>query len=235
MIKEALQYLLSLGEAKKLEIGKQIFSDKALHHIREATPEALVVRNLSGLVEYVMNNYDKQPPMLIHVAGPTEVNVMSTFNRDMKRNELVQAKALLPDIPFKRFLDVEEFNILLQSCFVENEHRAMMLALIGNVQEENVATFGDDGISQQVTAKTGIATVGNVKVPNPVRLKPFRTFVEITQPESNFVFRMQKGPVAALFEADGGAWKLEAIRSIREYLDQQLAELIVSKDISIIS
>src|SRR5690606_31882265 len=127
------------------------------------------------------------------------------------------------------------FNILLQSCFVDNSHRASLLSIVGNIQEENVATVGDNGTSQQVTAKTGIATLAPVILPNPVMLKPFRTFVEIPQPESGFVFRMQSGPKAALFEADGGEWKITAMQSIREYLDKQLAEQIVSKQVTIIS
>jgi hypothetical protein len=235
MLKEALQYLIGLGAANKHEIGGQIFSDKPLHKVPAPVSEPLIVRNLSGLVEYVINNYDNQPPMLIHVESPTRVDVYSTYNRDMKRHHYVRAEAQLPDIPFRRFIDVESFNILLQSCFVPNEDRARLLAVVGNIQEENIVTVGDSGVSQQVTAKTGVATVGNVIVPNPVQLKPFRTFVEIEQPESLFVFRMQRGPECALFEADGGAWKLEAIIRIREYLDKALAEPIVAGKVRIIS
>lgn len=46
------------------------------------------------------------------------------------------------------------------------------------------------------------------------------------QPESDFVFRMKEdkydGVQCALFEADGGAWKLHAMESIQEYLEEQL-------------
>lgn len=63
-------------------------------------------------------------------------------------------------------------------------------------------------------------------IPSPVRLKPYRTFTEVDQPESDFVFRMKEdkydGVQCALFEADGGAWKLHAMESIQEYLEEQL-------------
>jgi hypothetical protein len=98
--------------------------------------------------------------------------------------------------------------------------------VVGNVKEENVRSIGDDGVSQSVTAKTGVATVEDVKVPNPVLLSPYRTFVEVTQPESAFVFRMKNGPVAALFEADGGAWRNAAIDAVADYLADELSELI---------
>ena len=36
---------------------------------------------------------------------------------------------------------------------------------------------------------------------------------------------MKDGPRAAIFEADGGAWRNKAILSIKEYLKKELAEL----------
>lgn len=81
-------------------------------------------------------------------------------------------------------------------------------------------------MTQKATVKTGIASKGEAIVPNPVILKPYRTFVEVDQPLSQFVFRMKQdkydGIQCALFEADGGAWKIEAMKSIKEYLKEQL-------------
>ena len=81
-------------------------------------------------------------------------------------------------------------------------------------------------MSQSVTVKTGIASVSNVKVPNPVVLRPYRTFTEIEQPESRFIFRMQEGGLCALFEADGGAWEKKAVINIKEYLSDKLSKEI---------
>jgi hypothetical protein len=235
VIKEALQYLIGLGTTNVTEVGGQEFSTQPIHLIKQPTASSLTVRNLAGIVDYLVSEYDQQPPVLIQVASPTKVDVFSTFNRDMHRNHLISAQALLPEITFERFMDVESFNILLQSCFVSNDDRTSVLRLVGNIREDNVRTTGDNGVSQEVTAKVGVAAVDNVPVPNPVKLKPFRTFVEISQPESAFVFRLQNGPKAALFEADGGEWKLQAIRGIREYLDEKLAGQIVDKKVTIIS
>lgn len=235
MIKEALQYIVGAFSAETKEISGQIYSTQPLELVQQATPTAVRLNNLAGLVDYLKANFDKQPPVLIQVASPTEVNVMSTFNRDFNRNNLIKSTALLPSIAFERFHDVESFNILLQSCFVPNDDREALLKVVGNIKEENVQTVGDDGISQQVTAKVGIATMAPVVVPNPVFLKPFRTFVEVPQPESAFVFRMQNGPKAALFEADGGAWKLQAIAEIKKYLGSELDDEIESGQVVIIA
>lgn len=65
-----------------------------------------------------------------------------------------------------------------------------------------------------------------VDVPNQVKLQPFRTFAEVKQPESEFVFRLKKSGeniYAGIFEADGGAWKLEAIKRIKGYLEKELS------------
>ena len=65
-------------------------------------------------------------------------------------------------------------------------------------------------------------------VPNPVRLKPYRTFLEVEQPESEFIFRMKDchgGIGCAFFEADGGAWKIEATQNIKAYLQEELKDL----------
>ena len=61
--------------------------------------------------------------------------------------------------------------------------------------------------------------MGAVPVPNPVALVPFRTFIEVEQPESKFVFRVKDGPQMGLFEADGGEWRLAAMLRIKEYLE----------------
>lgn len=81
-------------------------------------------------------------------------------------------------------------------------------------------------MTQKATVSRGIASKEQCIVPNPVYLQPFRTFVEVDQPESAFVFRMRDdgrdGVQCAIFEADGGAWKNEAMENIKVYLQAQL-------------
>jgi hypothetical protein len=238
MIKDALQYLVKLGNVETKNIGETVYSTEKLFLVPEQTPSVLEVRSLSGLVEYLISEFDHDElseKKMVHIVSPTEVIAFSSFNRDYKRNSYIQANAMLPAFNFDRWYDAENFNIKLQSAFVKNEDRDIMLKVVGNIKEESVRQIGDDGISQAVQAKTGIATVSTVKVPNPVLLAPFRTFVEVNQPESEFVFRMQSGPQCALFEADGGAWKLQAMKNIKEYLKATLVTEIEAGKIVIIA
>lgn len=235
MIKEALQYIAGLASQKTLEINGQQYSNHALTLLRQPTPAPLVIRSLSGFVDYLKSRYDAPGKLMIHIESPTKVSAFGTFNEDVARSTFAVADALLPTIRFDNFMDVETFNIMLQSLFVPSETRATLLKVVGNIKEENVQNTGDDGVAQQITAKTGVATVGTVTIPNPVTLLPYRTFVEIKQPESLFVFRMRSGPAAALIEADGGAWKVEAMDTIKAYLEEALKEEISAGDFVIIA
>ncbi|MGJ9460096.1 hypothetical protein [Oceanobacillus sp. CF4.6] len=236
MIKEALQYIVGMGKAEIHERNGQDWSDKKLHLLDSPTAAPFTVHTLSGLVDYLKSsNLDSKDPKIVHVASPTEVRVESYLNADRERDYFIRADALTPSFRFDNWYSTEEFNIKLQSCFVKNDDRDIMLKVVGNITEDQVKTVSDDGVSQAVVAKVGVASVGNVEVPNPVELAPYRTFVEVVQPESDFVFRMQSGPRCALFEADGGAWKNEAIRNVRKYLDSALEEEIEKGNITIIA
>lgn len=235
MIKEALQYLVNLGNVDVYYENGQAYSTQPLQLLKEPIANPLHVRSLSGLVEYLKSYFDVEETLMVHVSSPIEVIAFSALNSNENRNEYIKATAMLPSFSFDRFYDTEDINIKLQSCFVKNDDRDIMLKIVGNIKEEAVNTIGDDGVSQAVIAKTGVATVSNVKVPNPVVLKPYRTFVEVEQPESDFIFRMQSGPRCALFEADGGAWKLSAMKNIKHYLENALSKEIEDGKIVIIA
>ena len=53
--------------------------------------------------------------------------------------------------------------------------------------------------------------------------------MEVEQPRSEFIFRARDGRIdgieLSLHEADGGKWKIDAMTSVKEYLEEQLAEL----------
>lgn len=226
---EALKYLVNLGEEKdpivKLEQGT--FTKESLSRVKEAKASVLTVSTLTGLVDYIKSDLDKLPEkLLIQVISPRKVALYSPLNVDREREQYISAEAILPDnVVYDRFIGTEQFNIMLQSAFVDIGTKSALLKYTGLIQDEAVKTTGDDGVSQQVTVKTGVASVGQAIVPNPVELAPYRTFPEVEQPISKFIFRMQEGPRAALYEADGGAWRNKAILSIKEYLQEELKEL----------
>ncbi len=226
--RDALEYLVSLGDVEVITVGNQEYSTKKLYMITEPKPAQLETTTLTALIDYIKSEIDPHcsEKLLIHIKSPSEVVLYSGLRDDAERETYMVCKALTPNnISFNRFLDTEQFNIMLQSSFVDNDDRKKLLKVTGTITDKAVKEVGDDGVSQAVTIKTGVATVNDVKVPNPVILAPYRTFPEIEQPESRFIFRMQSGPAAALYEADGGAWRNEAMSRIKEYLENQLREI----------
>ena len=221
---KALEYLVGLGKVQVIEIDGQKYSPITLNHIKVPKVEGIKVNSLTGLVDYLKSKFDDNAfdGTMVHVVSESQVKLVSNILEDSGRETYMVADAFSPKFNFGQWYDVENFIIAMQSCFVPNEDSGRLLRVVGNIKEENIRQSGDDGVSQQVTAKTGIATVENIKVPNPIVLAPFRTFVEIKQPESKFVFRMQQGPRCALFEADGGAWRLEAMARIKAFLETEL-------------
>lgn len=234
--KEALEYLVNLGWGQEplVQTDLGVYSKTHLIRMEQPVADTLKVTTLTGLIDYIKSNIDKvEEELLIQVKSNEEVNLYSPLNADRNRELFLRAEAILPsNIRYDRFLDTEQFNIMLQSSFVDKGSRAALLTYTALTQDEAVKTVGDNGVSQQVTVKTGVATLEQAIVPNPVKLAPYRTFPEVEQPLSKFIFRMQEGPKAALFEADGGAWRNEAIKNIKEYLAKELEEF---KNVKIIA
>lgn len=231
MTRDALQYVVGLKTAEVLDINGERYVDKDVYRVdNELRASAIQMNTLTSLVDYLKAGVDTMAEkMLVQVVSPTKVRVLSMLDADRKREELVDVEAMIPDFEYGRYMGNERFIIALQSKFIDNYDRALLLKFSGTVKDESIAEYGDDGVTQKATVKTGITSVGDAIVPNPVKLQPFRTFIEVTQPESAFVFRMRqadgRGVECAIFEADGGAWKNAAMKSIKEYLQNELAEL----------
>ena len=229
MIRAALEYINGLKEPTIKEIDGNTYSDKPLERISYIPyAGAIEMKTLSSFVEYIKANIDEMSDkMIVHVVSPTEVQLYSALDTDRNREYLVEVNAELPDFRFGSFIDHESFVIALQSKFVSNADRDLVLKFAGTVEDGTVAEYGDDGVTQKATVKTGVASKADAVVPNPVNLIPYRTFLEVQQPASDFIFRMKSscGVQCAIFEADGGAWKNEAMNNIKEYLKNELADL----------
>lgn len=243
MIKEALQYIVSLNAPYTREIemngNKHFYSDKALHRIayHPRASKVLEMSTLTSLVDYIRNNIDIMPgKMIVQVCSPTRVKLISCLDEERVREELVDVQVVTPKFSFNEFIEKEEFVIGVQSKVIDAFDKNVVLKVAGTVESGTVAEYGDDGISQKATVRQGITSKAEGVVPNPVKLMPYRTFLEVGQPESDFVFRLKQdkydGIQCALFEADGGAWKINAMQNIKEYLQDELADF---KDFTIIS
>lgn len=233
MIKEALQYIVGMSDIKTIEHNYEVYADRQLHRVPNEIdcPEPLGVNTLSGFMDYVAANEGctaecTDDPVYIQIVSPTEVRLVSILNADNKRSTYIKATALLPEQHFGRVLDQERFLIWLRTSFVETQNRQDMIKFSGCVTGNDVVNLDDDGISQKVSVSTFVGTRDAIAPTDPV-LCPYRTFVDVEQPESQFVFRSQKtdfGVGFVLYEADGGAWKTVAMDTIRKYIHSYMED-----------
>jgi hypothetical protein len=197
----------------------------------------LTVNTLSGLIAYAKAHAEQMgAALMVHVESPTSVALVGSLAGEadaFRRHTYLKAHVPWDDearaCEYGIYHDAETFIVWLQAGFVPTPSSKSLLELIGSIREKSVRDTVDDGLSQEVSTGRGVHLVGQTKVENPVRLAPYRTFPEVAQPESPFIVRMQSAkdgdrPRIALFEADGGAWRLEAIRGIESHLRAALGD-----------
>lgn len=221
-----IEKICEMSAPAVFEIEGRSYSSKTIHPVHDPMPDALNINTLTGIVDFI-GGIDGIGPdkAMIHVASEKDVTLIGALAGVFRnRDTYVHAKYANPTFKFGNWMDLESFIINIQAGFVQDDMTATILKVVGNLKDETVTNFSDDGKTQAVTAKTGIAMVTKVAVPSPITLCPYRTFMEIEQPASSFIFRMrQQGngqqPACALFEADGKAWELEAMQRIKKWLE----------------
>ena len=228
-LKEALQYITGLKaesmEPKLLEINGETYCTKDLtRYHRFPMASNLSVNTLTALVDYIKGKPEElRESSILHVVSPTKVLLFSGLIDERNRESLMAAGAIVNEFRFDDYYDQERFLIELQ--------------VAGNIKSGTTANYSDDGVSQKTTIKSGVE-LADVIVPNPVKLRPYRTFAEIEQPESSYVFRIkdsERGPHFELVEADGGLWKNATMKKIKEYLEFELAEELKEHHITVIA
>ena len=238
-MKEALQYLVNLGgDLEKPDIleicGKTYATRRLERYGKREKADPIKARNLSALIDYIISNHSEFPSdMIIYVEGPTNVRLISTLDAERDRECLFECRAETSEFHFDNWYDQERFVIELQANFIANDDLAAILSVSGNVEAKTTANYGDDGTTQKTTIKSGIATREDVIVPNPATLIPYRTFQEVEQPASTFVFRIRDShgePEFKLIEAEGGIWRLLAVANIKNYLAERLSDALPALD-----
>lgn len=228
MIKDAINRILELGAVEILNIGNRAYTSKTIYPVKGPIADSLSLATLTGVKDYLVENLDNvtMGQVMLHVVDYRTVQIIGPINGDFRQREtLITATAHECGFHFGKYVEREDFQVGLMASFMPTKMRDDVLKYVtGIVQSAEVKT-SDDGISQRVTARTGVARVAEVDLPNPVTLQPYRTFPEAQQPESDFVFRVRQidGKIGvALFEADGGRWKLQAAINIKEWLVENI-------------
>lgn len=242
-LRSAMEFLETLvdeaREPKVVEIAGKTYCDKRLERYgKEEMAVSLTGCTLTSMIDYITQNpHELRESMIIYVESPTKVRLFSGLNKERKREELFNVHAYPNGFEFDHYYDQERFIINMQTAFQQTEETKLILQVAGNVENKTVAKYGDDGTSQKATISRGIAGKEDVIVPNPVTLRPYRTFMEVDQPESSFIFRIREdgsgAPCFKLVEADGGIWKYDAVEGIKGFIRDNLPDTLKER-ISII-
>lgn len=242
--KEAIEKIESLvRDIFIVQVDGKTYSARDLNPVLyEPKAKAVCVATLTGFVDFVERNIDDLDLINSYIAvidSPQNVVLSSTLLEQRREREHLLTASLdsnMKTFPFGTFMPQEEFIIKLHSLFEKKEGDDFdyVALMVSKIVQADTADTDDDGITQHVTVKRGIsgALKDKGEIKPIVRLSPYRTFREIVQPESQFLLRLKtsdSGRVhAALFEAEGGAWRNEARLRIAAYLKEHIKVSVIA-------
>jgi hypothetical protein len=242
---DTIDKIIDLSQPKLVEIGGEKYSDRNLHLVKtERFAKTIALNTLDGLVDYLKHNRDglELETLSIIINKYNSVLLAGSLTDLMGRQTYVDCSLSqeIKQFPFGSFMDVENFIINVHSLIEDNEKNSAtegkeyVLSYVKKIRVDDSSDIEDDGITQNITLAKGVSGKLREKdeLVNIVKLKPFRTFRELSQPESQFLLRVKWqssiGVTVALFEADGGAWMIEAKKRIKAYLIDKLGDDKVS-------
>ena len=224
-------------ENKVVKIGDYYYSKDDLCLVvepDELPPDRFNTNSLCAITEYINKNVNPVDATsgrryIIHVDSPTKVILKREQNGIKNVHELVLCEAIGVKFPFNQYIFPEDFLIKLQTSFENDDkgNRNNLIAIASNISNKMEDGIVDDGISQTVTVKKGVALKTRETIVNPIVLIPHRTFTEVQQPASPFVFRINaegREPRCALFDDNSGMWQIEAMENIRNYFRERFAD-----------
>lgn len=236
MIREAIDKILGLAPPTYHEVidalGREAtYSSTPVHEVKAAAPavsakvQVFTLAALRDLVGAGLEAGDFPKNAFFHIADERTVELVAR-QTDVYGRRICFIKAA--PVPFEAFrfgqwLSQEEFVIAFSSRFADSADKNKVLAIASSLTNESASISEDNGFAQKVTVKAGLRQKESLTIEPKVKLAPFRTFPEIPQPESEFVFRAKANgegvPHLMLVEADGGAWKVDAIETIKQRLE----------------
>ena len=208
-LKDAINRIVELATPFTLETrsGHQFCSA----NLREVKPEVELparysVDTLEALVKLIRTEGVAQTSLLyVRVDSARRVVVDSTYTgRDYaiySRLPLYEAVSDVPSISVNQYMSQEHAVIELQSLYAVTDDRDYLLALLSRIDVNQGVSSVDNGISQEVSVRTGAVLKEQQTVQPIVHLQPYRTFLEVEQPASDFLLRLDKDGRPALYEA----------------------------------
>ena len=190
------------------------------------SPDTVWLNSLDALVQLVKKEQqDRQ--IFVSVTGHDEVDVYDSPSEDCrwKRNVLYNARAIdIPGWEPEVQMGFDQATVALMTRFQDGGDREYTLQLLSQITTGAKVTYTDNGVASTIVMQKGAALAQNMTIKPLVKLRPYRTFQEIEQPEGIFLIRISERGIT-FREADGGMWKLTARNTAKAWLQEQLKDM----------
>lgn len=233
MIKEALEYLVGLGQPliEQNKDGVEFLRSSGRPVFDVAEYPTIEVHNLTAFADSVKDDggsvyvHDSR-----HVAMQGRALVTPTGRGRMT---YCSARAhRLEQFPGGQFMEQEHFIIMAQARFAPSKALDKMLTFVAGMQDEQATQLNDTRVSQAITVRRGVTSMQKEQIVNPVMLAPYRSFPEIEPIPEPYILRLKGGsenapPSLALFPVDNGMGEYRLCQAITEWLRANLEGIAV--------
>ena len=230
MIKAAIEKIEAMSKPQIQEIDGHTYVIKSDGDYTELQPfidlpEPLALTSLDAIVTMVKTEaIHFMTPVFVSVPSATTVKAFSMSMEDKREERVLHYTANATDVPgwdAQVKMPFDQAAVALQTRFQDSKDRDYCLQLLSNITTGAKVTYNDTGVATTVVTQKGVSLQQNQTIKPLVRLRPYRTFQEIEQPEGLFLIRIDERGIT-FTEADGGMWKLEARKTICSYLTDAL-------------
>lgn len=201
-------------------------------------PDTLDLNSLDALVTMVRTEASEMDAPL-YIAVP-DCKTVRCFGQSRDYDERcfrqVYYEAHATDVPgweAKTALGFEEAQIALRTRFQETPDTLYAMKLVSDISLGAKVIYNDNGIATTITTQKGVALQTNEQIRPLVKLRPYRTFQEVEQPESIFLIRVSDRGISFI-EADGGMWRLTARETIKKYLEGRLEQEVSEGSVHVV-
>ena len=242
MLKAAIEKIQEISKPMLFDFGgKSFLCDKmgGYTQIKEDLEmvESIGLSSLDAMIAFVKTEaLYSEDRVFITIPDVMTVKCFTTPREDLRWNRKYLYTAKATDVPGwseKTTLSFEEALIALRTRFQPATDTDYALRLLSNITTGGKVTYNDNGVATSIITKRGIDLQNNEAIKPIIKLRPYRTFQEIEQPESQFLIRINERGITFM-EADGGMWKLEARKTIKKYLEAALSDEIAARAVVIV-
>ena len=243
MLKEFIEHIQKTTQPLITNVNGSTFRITADGNVKEILPtifhpDTLDLNSLDALVTMVRTEASEMDAPL-YIAVP-DCKTVRCFGQSRDYDERcfrqVYYEAHATDVPGwdqKVTLGFEEAQIALRTRFQETPDTLYAMKLVSDISLGAKVIYNDNGIATSVTTQKGVALQTNEQIRPLVKLRPYRTFQEVEQPESIFLIRVSDRGISFI-EADGGMWRLTARETIKKYLEGRLEQEVSEGSVHVV-